>query len=210
MHDGGGDDIDDRPPPEVGGLRRHARVWIGEPRHDCAEFCHRLRADTRVRAIAIFAAPVGGIAHPALAAESAGYVGQVEPKCRIRRSAVESSVMVDPGRNHQNIPRVHVVRPVRDAAFRAEQHADDELRIGRRPLRSQSNRERSDAEGEVSDADMGQQATEPASLKLHHIDMRAVNGVAKTFETIDARRDDRQAVHRQSPLIRCRIIAERV
>jgi hypothetical protein len=40
-------------------------------------------------------------------------------------------------------------------------------------------------------------------LKLHHIDMRAVNGVAKTFETIDARRDDRQAVHCQSPLIRC-------
>jgi hypothetical protein len=111
--------------------------------------------------------------------------------------------MVDPGRNHQNIPRVHVVRPVRDAVFRAEQHADDELGVGRRPLRPQSNRERSDAEGEVSDADMGQQATEPAPLKLHHIDMRAVNGVAKTFETIDARRDDRQAVHRQSPLIRC-------
>jgi hypothetical protein len=160
-------------------------------------------ASAPIRAIAIFAAPVGGIAHPALAAESAGYVGQVEPKCRIRRGAVESSVMVDPGRNHQNIPRVHVVRPVRDAAFRAEQHADDELGIGRRPLRPQSNRERSDAEGEVSDADMGQQATEPAPLKLHHIDMRAVNGVAKTFETIDARRDDRQAVHRQSPLIRC-------
>jgi hypothetical protein len=26
---------------------------------------------------------------------------------------------------------------------------------------------------------------EPAGLKLHHIDMRAVDGVAKTFKTID-------------------------
>jgi hypothetical protein len=34
-------------------------------------------------------------------------------------------------------------------------------------------------------------AAEPATLKLHHIDMRPVNGVAKTFETIDARRDYR-------------------
>jgi hypothetical protein len=167
------------------------RVRTGEPRYDLAEPCHGLRADTRVGTIAMFAAPVGGIAHPALSAESAGYVGQVEPKRRIRRGAVESSVMVDLGRNHQNIPRVHVVRPVRDAAFRAEQHADDELGVGRRPLRPQSNRKRSDAEGEVSDADMGQQAAEPAPLKLHHIDMRAVDGVPKTFETIDARRDDR-------------------
>jgi hypothetical protein len=30
-----------------------------------------------------------------------------------------------------------------------------------------------------------------------------MDGVPKAFETVDARRDDRQAVHRQSPLIRC-------
>ena len=139
------------------------------------------------------------------AAENAGHVGQVDPDGCIRCGAVKSPIMVDAGRDHENVARVHIIRPVRDAAFRAEQHAEDELGIGRRPLRPQSNRERSDAEGEVSDADMGQQSTEPAPLKLHHIDIRAVDGVAKTFETIDARRDDCQAVHRQSPLFRCRV-----
>jgi len=92
---------------------------------------------------------------------------------------------------------------VRDAGFRAEQHADDELGSDDvRCVRSPTENDPTLRE-KVSDADMVSRPRKPAPLKLHHIDMRAVNGVAKTFETIDARRDDRQAVHRQSPLIRC-------
>ena len=99
-----------------------------------------IATNARVCAMAIFAAPVRRIAHPRLAAEDRGHVGQIKPHGRIGRGTVEPAVMLDAGRDDQNVSRVHVVRPVRDAVFGGEQHPDDELRIGRRPLRPEFQR----------------------------------------------------------------------
>ncbi|WP_458758506.1 hypothetical protein ACSVBT_19850 [Afipia sp. TerB] len=48
---------------------------------------------------------------------------------------------------------------------------------------------------------MGEHAAQPAALELHDIDMRAVDGLLKTFETLNGISGNRkQIVHRTSAL----------
>lgn len=55
-------------------------------------------------------------------------------------------------------------------------------------LRAHADVERADAEGEIADADMGQRSAQPPAAELHHVDMRAVDGLLKTFEAVELTR----------------------
>jgi hypothetical protein len=77
---------------------------------------------------------------------------------------------------------------VGDALFGREQHPDDQLVVAGDTLRAHADAEGADAEREIADADMGERSAQSPAPELHDIDVRAVNGLVKTFEAVELTR----------------------
>ena len=101
---------------------------------------------------------------------------------------MKNPVMLEQRRNDEHVVELHVERPVGDALFGREQHPDDQSVVAGNPLRAHADVESTDAEREVADADMGQRSAQPPAAELHHIDMRAMDGLLKSFETVQLAR----------------------
>ena len=69
-----------------------------------------------------------------------------------------------------------------DTVFRRQQHPDDQLLVTGGALRTDAQVERTDAEGEIADADMRQRAAQPAASELHDVDMRTLDCLMQSLE----------------------------
>lgn len=113
------------------------------------------RAGLDVRAEMTAAAPGIGVAQARFSAEQRRDLVEVEPHGGVGGAAMKNTVMFEPRRNDEHIVELHVERPVGDALFGREQHPDDQSVVAGNPLRAHANVERTNAEREVADADMG-------------------------------------------------------
>jgi len=114
------------------------------------------RRHRRVGAITSLFAPGFGIAQARFAGKDGSDIGEIETQRGVGRRAVEDTVMLDFGRNHQHICRIHVEGKMGNAVLCRKQHSDDQLVVAGDSLRAEV--ERADAEGEIADADMRQSA----------------------------------------------------
>lgn len=153
-------------------------------RHDPDQATRSDRAAFDVRPKMAAAAPGVGIAQPRLAAKKGFDLGEVEAHRGIGGRAVENAVVIEQRRDHEHVVELHVERPMGNAIFGRQQHPDDQLVIARDALRAHADIEGADAERKFPDADMRQRSAQPPTSELHHVDMGAVNGLVKTFETV--------------------------
>ena len=90
-----------------------------------------------------------------------------------------------------------------DTVFGSQQHSDDQLVIAGDALRAHANVERANAEREIVDADMGQSPAQPPASELQDVDMRAVDGLVETFETLKLPRiDQKELSHGRTLLLK--------
>jgi hypothetical protein len=66
-----------------------------------------------------------------------------------------------------------------DAILGIQQHSDHKLVVGRNALRANADRERTNAERKIADADMAQCSAKFSTPKLHRLDVGSLNRLVK-------------------------------
>jgi hypothetical protein len=101
-------------------------------------------------------------------------------------------VMLGKRGNQEHVCRLKVERPMHDTISGTQQHADDELVVGRDALHAKTDIESTDAEREIGAADMRESSAQLAAAELDNVDMCAADGIMHAFEAIKLATCDRE------------------